>query len=345
LKKLTYVMFALTLVVVFTIVFSPLSNSSSYNPCTCSRHPSYYQYLNILVGDSQIPSNINVNETKTVVVTIQNDVPEYPRYTIISNVYVRLSSDFGHFSGGSPIFIGDLTPGTRTVSWAINGTSDGYDYLQIILSGTNYHNSIDFQDGITPLITVGQPTGPTPSPLPIPTPTPSPPISNPGTGTTSQPSTHSTPQPTPTSTSNETGQTSEQLEIHLLSPTQSVNWLPQTNNTIRWACYGGKAPLNVTLEYSFSGGDDTWQNIATNLPANSSITWITPKSSGDYYVRANVMDSATSAQTASTTVHVLTETDNSGLPILPIAAAVTATIIVLAAITIMKTRKTGKTKQ
>ena len=165
-KKLTYAVFALTMIVVFTIVFSPLSGSTSNNPCNCSFHPGYSQYLNIVVGDAnnQIPTNLNVNQTAKVAITIQNDVPNYPRYTTISGVYVTLTSAFGHFSGGSSISVGDLSPGTQTVSWQITATSEGYDYLQIQISGFNSHRGVSFQDSYYPLVTIGQPTGSVPTP-------------------------------------------------------------------------------------------------------------------------------------------------------------------------------------
>lgn len=341
-KKLTYVLLALTLVIVFTIVFSPLSNSSSYNPCNCSFHPGYSQYLNVVVGDAnnRIPTNLNVNQIATVTVTIQNDVPNYSRYTTISGVYVTLTSVFGHFSGGSSISVGDLPPGTQTVSWQITSTSEGYDYLQIQVSGFNSHRGISFQDSYYPQVTIGQPTGPVPTPPSTPTPPPTP-IPNPSVSITFTPRPTTTSTGQPTVIPNSSGQPG-QIQIQLLSPPQNERWLPKTNHTIEWISAGGKEPLNVTLEYSFSYNDGTWMSIATNLPSNGSLNWATPNSNENYYVRASVKDSSNSTQTTSVTAQVISQTASSQLPILPVVAAIFATIIVLVAVVLFKRRKTGK---
>jgi hypothetical protein len=343
LKKLTYAVFALTLFVVFTIVFSPLSNSTSNNPCGGCIHSGYYQYLNVVVGaaNNQIPINLGVNQTATVAITIQNDVPDYPRYTTISSVYVTLTSVFGHFAGGSSIFVGDFPPGTQTVSWQITATSEGYDYLQIKTDGFNSHRGVSFQDSYSPLVTIGQPTGPIPTPPSTPTPPPTP-IPNPSSTSiiTPRPSPTSTLQPS--STPNPSGQP-EQLQIQLISPTQNEKWIPQTNQTIEWTTSGGKEPLNVTLEYSFSAHNGAWATIATNLPVKGSLDWITPSSSENYYVNASVGDTSSPVQTSSDIAQVINQAASSPPPILPIGAAILATIIVLVAIVLFKRRKAGKT--
>ena len=344
-KKLTYALIAATLFVVLTIVFSPLSNGTSNNPCYCNIHPGYTQYLNILPSDSntQIPSSLSVNQTATISVTFQNDVPNYSRYTTISGVYVSLTSAFGHFSGGNSIFFGDLAPGTQTVSWQISGISDGYDYFQIKLTGTNTHRGVTFQDNYYPLVTVGQPSGPVPTVPATPTPPPTP-FPNPGSSgviITSRPTTNPTGQPT--ATSNPTNQPT-QLQIQLLSPTQNEIWLPQTNHTINWTATGGKEPLNVTLEYSFSGHEGTWLTIATNLSANGSLDWVTLKENENFYIQASVKDASNPTQTAFVTAYVLFQAEIIGNPLLPITAAIIITIIVLVLIVLVKKRKTGKTK-
>jgi hypothetical protein len=348
LKKLTYTVLALTLIVVFTIAFSPLSNSTSSNPCGTCIHSSYYQYLNVLVSDSnnQIPSTLNVNESKTVAVTIQNDVASYSRYTILSNVYVTLSSALGHFivSNGGSVFTGDLTPGTRTVSWQITGTSEGYDYLVIKASGYNSHRSIQFQDSYFPypLITVGQPSEPTPTAPPTPTPAPTVPTVT----LTPSPSQTATPNPMVTSTPQPTSGTNQtQLTIQLLSPSPNEQWLPQTNHTIEWKASGGTTPLNVTLKYTLANGSDTWTTIATDLPNEGSITWTTPSVSSEYFIHASVKDSASSAQTASTTVQIAVEAQNLESPLVPILAAVVATIIILVAVVLVRRMKAGRAKK
>jgi hypothetical protein len=343
LKKLTYVVFALALFVVFTIVFSPLSNSTSNNPCSCNIHPGYSQYLNIVVGatNNQIPSSLSVNQTATVAITIQNDVPDYPRYTTISSVYVTLTSVFGHFAGGSSIFVGDFPPGIQTVTSQITATSEGYDYLKIQIAGVNNHIGVTLQDNYYSPLTIGQPTGPFPTPPS--TPTPPTPIPNPSSSSIITPRPSPTPTVQLTTTPNPSSQP-EQLQIQLISPTQNEKWIPHTNHTIEWITFGGKQPLNVTLEYSFSGHNDTWVTIATNLPGKESLNWTTPSSSENYYVRASVTDISSPVQTSSDIAQVLSQAASSPPPILPIGVAILVTIIVLLAIVLFKRRKAGKTK-
>ncbi len=342
LKKLTYVVFALALFVIFTIVFSPLSNSTSNNPCSCGFHPGYSQYLNVVIGavNNQIPTNLIVNQTATVTITIQNDVPDYTKYTTISSVYVTLTSVFGHFSGGNSIFLGEFPLGIQTVSWQITATSEGYDYLQIQTTGINNHRGVTFQDNYYPLVTIGQPTGPVPTPPSTPPPTPIPTrISTPII--TPKPTPSSTVQPT--SNPNPSGQP-EQLQIQLISPTQNERWIQQTNHTIEWKTSGSSQTLNVTLEYSFSGHNGTWVTIATNLPERSSLKWTTPNGNENYYVRASVTDTSSPVQTSSDIAQVISQTASSPQPILPIVAAILATIIVLVTVILFRRRKAGKTK-
>ena len=339
-------MLALALFVVFTIVFSPLSNGTSNNPCSGCIHPGYYQYLNVAVGatNSQIPTNLSVNQTATVAITIQNDVPDYTKYTTISSVVVTLTSVFGHFSGGSSIFVGDLSPGTQTVSWQITAISEGYDYLQIKTDGFNSHRGVTFQDSYSPLVTIGQPTGPVPTPPSTPTPLPPTPIPNPSSTPTITPRPSPTSSVQPTTSPNPSGQPG-QLQIQLISPTQNEIWIPQTNHTIEWTTSGGKHPLNVMLEYSFSGHNGTWVTIATNLPDKGSLNWTTPSSNENYYVSASVGDTSSPMQTSSDIAQVISQTASSPTPLLPIATAILATIIVLIAVILFKRRKAGKTNR
>ena len=344
-KKLTYAVLALTLIVVFTIVFSPLTKSTSLNPCACSSHPTYYQYLNILPQDSgtQIPSSLAINQTTTVSATIQNEVPDYSKYTTLSNVYVTLTSAFGHFSGGNSIYVGDLVPGTQTVSWQITGLSEGYDYFEIELTGINNHRNIPFEDSYYQLVTIGQPNGSIPNPptTPIPPPTQPPIVTSTQTGTSQQgisQTNTATATPFPTAS----GSSKAPLEIQILSPAQDTTWLPQTNQTLTWTASGGKAPLNVTLAWSGSGSNGPWSTIGANLPANGSLNWVTTNGDEAYLIRATVQDSENSAQTATT--QVASQTENTGLPLLPVALAITATAIVLVVIVLFKRMKAGKQK-
>ena len=254
---------------------------------------------------------------------------------------MTLTSVFGHFSGGSSIFVGDFPPGTQTVSWQITTTSEGYDYLQIKTNGFNSHRGVSLQDSYSPLVTIGQPTGPLPTPPSTPTPPPTP-IPNPSSTpiTTPKPSPTSTVQPT---TSSNPSIQPGQFQIQLIAPTQNERWIPQTNHTIEWATSGGKEPLNITLQYSFSGHDDTWVTIATNLPNKGSLNWTTPNGNEDYYIRASAKDSSSPVQAAFDNVQVISQTASSQPPILPISAAILATIIVLVAVVLFKRRKAGKT--
>jgi flagellar basal body-associated protein FliL len=221
LKKLTVIVLILTLTVL-ALVFSPLTFSRSNEPCTsCHSSKGYHQYLDILEGDrgNQLPSTLNVNQTVTVKVVIQNEVNS-PIYTDIGSVSLTLRSTFGHFQVSNPTYsVGTLKPGTATATWQITATSEGYDYLDIQASGYNSHYSA-FSDAYSPaqLLTVGSPTG-TPPPFP----TPTPPTYTP---TPSQPS--STPAPTSTVNPTNTPSTTNQ-QTPSPSTTQTA---PSTQTTL-----------------------------------------------------------------------------------------------------------------
>lgn len=210
LKKVTKIVLAITLVVL-ALVFSPLTFSRSNEPCQRCHGSSYYQYLDILEGDSsnQIPSTLAVDQTVTVTVVILNDV-NTATFSTLSSISLTLSSANGHFTVDHPTYtISTLPSGTATATWQITGTSDGYDYLKIQASGYNSHFSCSFSDSYAspPLITVGQPTGtpepiqtPTPDPTPTPTQSTSTPAPTQTTTPTNTPSTTNQPTPSPTST-------------------------------------------------------------------------------------------------------------------------------------------------
>ena len=197
-KRKTIAVLIATSVLVLLAFLSSNTSGLSNNPCS-SCHRGYYQYLDLLEEDAinQIPTAINLNETKTVSITIQNLV-NTQRYSTLSGVTVTLSSSHGYFSvSPQTVSIGTLPAGNKTATWQITGISDGTDYIMISATARNPHLSY-FTDSYTPypIINVGNATE-IPSPTLTPSPTPSPTIAPTPTSTpTATPS--STPQPTAT---------------------------------------------------------------------------------------------------------------------------------------------------
>jgi len=226
-------MLILTLIVL-GLVFSPLTFSRSNEPCQSCHGSRYYQYLDILEGDSgnQIPLTLSVNQTFTVKVVVRNDVSS-PRYTEMNRVTLTLTSTFGHFQVTNPTFtINNLSPGTATATWQITATSEGYDYIDIQATGYNSHYS-SFYDSYSPapLITVGSPTG-TPQPLPTPTPAPSTPTETNPPSLTTTPTQTSLPSNTPTtSTQPSATPDASQTTLPTQNPTTTANEpSPETSN-------------------------------------------------------------------------------------------------------------------
>ena len=109
----------LALIAALAIVMSPGSQAKSSNPCSSCHSASRSQYLDIQEGNSgnQIPVSINVGETKTVTVVIQNQVSTHV-YNTLGSVSVTLTSQNGHFSVDTPtISLGTMNPGTKTATW------------------------------------------------------------------------------------------------------------------------------------------------------------------------------------------------------------------------------------
>ena len=159
-KKTSYLVFAVALLIVFSAGLSQIY-AQSRNPCS-SCHGSYYQYLDVLEGDgaNQIPAAINVGETKNLTVGIQN-LSNAGLYTTMSGVSVTLTSQSGHFSVKTSTYnIGNFPVGKRTATWQITGLSAGTDNLVITAQGTNIHQSLSFSDAYapSPSITVAQPS-------------------------------------------------------------------------------------------------------------------------------------------------------------------------------------------
>jgi hypothetical protein len=198
--------------VILFIVFSPKAEGISNNPCSpCHPFPfgDYDQYLDILEADSQtqIPSTLNKEETKTISLIVENS-GNPGIYDTISGVSLRLTSKYGFFSINSETYsVGDMQLGKKSAVWQITGVSDGYDTILISATGINdEHRISQFSDSYSIPITVGQPTSspsPTTTPTSTPTPTPSPTSSfSPNPTPTNNPTPTPTPTLTPTSTPN-----------------------------------------------------------------------------------------------------------------------------------------------
>jgi hypothetical protein len=174
-KKASYLLLGIVIVIAIILVFAPRVSGKSSNPCAvCHGGKGYYQYLDVLEGNStnQIPTTINVGETKTVSVAIENTV-NTPQYTTLSSATVTLSSQNGHFSVSAPSFnVGNLPKGTKTATWQITGVSSGTDSLLITANANNAHQHLSFSDSYSPnpSINVAQ-SGPPPPPPPPPPPT------------------------------------------------------------------------------------------------------------------------------------------------------------------------------
>ena len=321
-----------TLVITLILFLSPKTLGVSNNICNSCHQGSYYQYLDILEGNgaNQIPALLNVIETKTVSILIENRVNSN-KYETLSGVSVTLTSMYGHFVVNGPTYsIGDLPPGTKMATWQITGTSDGFDYLSIEASGHNSHKSISFSDNYSPipLISVGQTTGAPPAPPTPPPPTPAPTFKP---SSTSTPAPNSTPSPIPRTSPSPmpppSPQNQEQLIISLLSPIESERWPTGTAQNIKWNASGGTNPLKITLEYSISGSNEQWMPITASIPNNGSFSWTVSNVASIYQIRATVNDSSNPPKTTSTVDTVEIVEDNPELPMIPLAAILMTTIV------------------
>jgi len=128
LRPMTYLMLFATLAIVASLLVAPAFSASS-NPCTPCHGTSYNQQLDILEGNSKnvIPTTIQVGQTQTVTVVIQN-INNAPTYNQLSSVSLTLSSQNGRFTVNSPTYtVGTLSTGTATATWQITGVSAGSD--------------------------------------------------------------------------------------------------------------------------------------------------------------------------------------------------------------------------
>jgi len=280
LKKASYILLGVTLSVILFIVFSPKAEGISNNPCSPC-HPSPYgaydQFLDILENDvqTQIPSEIDTEQIKTVSVIIENGGTP-GEYDIISDVSLSLSSQYGFFSVDSITHnMGEMALGKRSAVWQITGLTDGFDTILISGTGTNLHGPSQFSDSYSIPITVGQPTStPTPTPTQTPTPTPT-----------------QTPTPTPTPIINP-------LSVIFQSPKEKEKWPSLTNQNISWLTNGGTPPLRITLEYLTSNTSELWTNIANKIVNNGSLIWKIPSKNGTINLRITIFDSSMPPQTA-----------------------------------------------
>jgi hypothetical protein len=161
----TYLILIAALVVTALVAFAPADAASS-NLCSPCHGTARSQVLDIVETSSTIPPTINVGETATVSVTLQNDVTA-PTYTTLSGVTATLSSQNGRFTVSNPtLTVGNLQAGTTTLTWQITGVTAGPDALIISASAQNNHQNLAFYDAYAPnpTITVSQPAPPPPPP-------------------------------------------------------------------------------------------------------------------------------------------------------------------------------------
>jgi hypothetical protein len=339
-KKITFTILLVTIIVVLLTLVSN-SLASSANPCD-SCHRGYYQYLDILEDDSanQIPTKLNVNETKTVSVSIENQV-NTAQYSTLSGVTVTLNSLLGQFSIDSPtVSLGDLQPGKKTASWQITGISDGFDYISISVTAYNPHRS-SFSDSYLPypLIAVGNATGTPPPPPSVPSSSSSTPTANSAsTPSSSQSSTSpsqstGTPNPAKTTPPSPT----DNVSILLKSPAGGERWLIETSHEIEWDANGGIYPLSITLEYR-KADSEKWIIIAINVANNGSITWTTPNLAATYDFKAEANDSSIPPLTATVTktFEAIQNQTNPDIPMLPITTVAISAVAVGAVLSIRK---------
>jgi hypothetical protein len=157
-KKASYLVVVVALSVISSVCLSQ-TLARSGNPCS-SCHSQFYQDLDILEGDSgnQIPTTVNVGETKNVTVAVQNLCNAF-LHTSMSNVSVTLKSQNGHFAVEIPTYnVSTFPVGKEIVTWQISGVSAGADALLITAQGANTHQRLSFSDSYypPPPITIGQ---------------------------------------------------------------------------------------------------------------------------------------------------------------------------------------------
>jgi hypothetical protein len=129
-------------------------------------------------NQNSIPSTIDVGQTLTVTVVLQN-INNAPVYSQLSSVTATVSSQNNHFTISNPTYsVGNLATGTATATWQITGKSAGTDQIIITASASNSHGSVFLTDTYSPNPTITvtgdslptePPASPTTSPTSIPT--------------------------------------------------------------------------------------------------------------------------------------------------------------------------------
>ncbi len=253
-SRVSYLLLAITVAVVVALLAAP-AFSVSTNQCNVCHGTKYSQTLDIVEGNTQnkIPTSLQVGQTQTVTIAVSN-INNAALNNQLSSVSVKLSSQNGHFSVGTPTFnVGTLSTGTATATWQITGVSQGSDALLISSSATNTHNNLKFSDSYSPspALTVGATATSTPAPMPSPTvlPTATPtiaptqvptsgPTATPGpnpTTTSPPPNTPTLPpttnSPTPTQSGSPTPTTQPSTTSLTNNPTQDPTSTPQPNPT------------------------------------------------------------------------------------------------------------------
>jgi hypothetical protein len=175
--KVSITLLAVVTILLCSLVVAPVFSISA-NQCS-SCHPVYNQQLDLLEGSSQsnLPTTIQVGQTLTVTVTLEN-INNSPLYTQFSSVSATLRSQNNHFTVNSDTFtINNMAIGTATATWQITGTSAGSDQLLITASAINSHKNLGFSDSYSPnpqITVTGSDTGSTPTATYTATPTPTP---------------------------------------------------------------------------------------------------------------------------------------------------------------------------
>jgi hypothetical protein len=83
--------------------------------------------------------------------------------------------------------------------------------------------------------------------------------------------------------------------IQVGAPNGGENWTVGAQQDVTYTITGGKAPFDVTLEYSVTGASGPWKSITTQngVTGSGKYTWTIPNDpSKDAFVKASVKDSA-----------------------------------------------------
>jgi hypothetical protein len=335
--RASYLMLAVTLIIIGSILVAPAFSISS-SPCnTC--HSGYSQNLDILEGNAanQLPTTLTVGQSASVSVIIENRV-NTALYAALNGASLTLASQNGHFSVSAPVFnIGTLQKGTATAIWQITGVSAGSDTLLITASATNPHQNLAFTDSYSPAPTITvstpatspptqttTPTPPPPIPSTNPSSSPSPPSTSPDTtsiptatspspSTPAQPSTttnpgstsvNPTPKPVPnvkTDSPTNTQTQNQPIAIWFIGPVEGEK-LAAGDQTIAWATNGASGNASIKLELSKTGSSGPWITLAENFGTNGNYVWNVSNQDANYVIRATVINNANPQQTASVTV-------------------------------------------